>query len=367
MLDILFDPLKNLFKVNRVAIDNFIFQLHYRFTATALVMLAIVVSLTQFVGQSIRCNMDDSSKLRYYTTYCWIHSTFILPKKLNGAVGEDIPYPGIGTYTDELEKKYIGYYQFVYFFLLLQAILFYIPHYIWKSWDSERIKMLIQDLNQSSWFREERNLTEGCREEAQILLRNCFRNNLRANNMYAWVYFICEILNCLNVFFQAYLIDIFLGYEFTKYGIEVVQFLYQHPKDRIDPMSRIFPKQAKCTAYNWGGTGTIQKVDILCLLPLNIYNEKIFVFLWFWFIVLFCLSLLVLFYRILVFCCKTTRQLSLHMRARFASDDDVIIVNTKCGVGDWFLLIQLARNIDPANFKVFLGGLASDFKNMKSK
>jgi hypothetical protein len=147
----------------------------------------------------------------------------------------------------------------------------------------------------------------------------------------------------------------------------VVQFLYQHPVDRIDPMSRIFPKQVKCTAYNWGGTGTIQKADILCLLPLNIFNEKIYVFLWFWFIVLFSLSLLVLIYRTSVFCSETTRQLSLCMRARLASDNDVITVNKKCKVGDWFLLIQLARNIDPADFKVFIKDLAADFKSTKSK
>ena len=40
----------------------------------------------------------------------------------------------------------------------------------------------------------------------------------------------------------------------------------------------------KCTFHKYGPSGTIQTIDGLCILPLNIINEKIYVFLWFWFI-----------------------------------------------------------------------------------
>lgn len=54
--------------------------------------------------------------------------------------------------------------------------------------------------------------------------------------------------------------------------------------------SILFPSQAKCDYFNFGSSGTIQKIDALCLLPQNIINEKIFVFLYFWMIMLsfFC-------------------------------------------------------------------------------
>jgi hypothetical protein len=42
----------------------------------------------------------------------------------------------------------------------------------------------------------------------------------------------------------------------------------------------------KCTFHKFGPTGTIQKFDGLCILPVNIINEKIYFFLWFWFIFL---------------------------------------------------------------------------------
>jgi hypothetical protein len=42
----------------------------------------------------------------------------------------------------------------------------------------------------------------------------------------------------------------------------------------------------KCTFYKFGGSGTIQRFDSLCVLSMNIVNEKIYIFLWFWFIIL---------------------------------------------------------------------------------
>ena len=46
------------------------------------------------------------------------------------------------------------------------------------------------------------------------------------------------------------------------------------------------PKVAKCTFERFGPTGTIEVFDGLCVLPINIINEKIYIFLWFWFVLL---------------------------------------------------------------------------------
>jgi hypothetical protein len=42
----------------------------------------------------------------------------------------------------------------------------------------------------------------------------------------------------------------------------------------------------KCIFHKYGGSGTIQRFDALCVLSMNIVNEKIYIFLWFWFIIL---------------------------------------------------------------------------------
>ena len=46
----------------------------------------------------------------------------------------------------------------------------------------------------------------------------------------------------------------------------------------------------KCTFHKFGSSGTVETKDGLCILPLNIINEKIYVFLWLWFIFLAVVS-----------------------------------------------------------------------------
>jgi innexin len=56
--------------------------------------------------------------------------------------------------------------------------------------------------------------------------------------------------------------------------------------------STLFPSQAKCDYFNFGSSGTIQQIDALCLLPQNVVNEKIFVFLYLWMALLLVFTLL---------------------------------------------------------------------------
>ena len=72
------------------------------------------------------------------------------------------------------------------------------------------------------------------------------------------------------------------------------------PEDRPDPMAKVFPKVTKCTFHNYGPSGTVEKKDGLCVLPLNIINEKIYIFIWFWLIIITIVSGLALIYRIIV-------------------------------------------------------------------
>ena len=52
-------------------------------------------------------------------------------------------------------------------------------------------------------------------------------------------------------------------------------------EDRVDAMSRVFPKMTKCTFNVYGPSGTLQNLDALCVLPINVLNEKIFFVTWF--------------------------------------------------------------------------------------
>lgn len=45
----------------------------------------------------------------------------------------EIPHPGVGPHTKRDEVTHHAYYQWVPFVLFLQAILFYMPHHVWRS------------------------------------------------------------------------------------------------------------------------------------------------------------------------------------------------------------------------------------------
>ena len=108
---------------------------------------------------------------------------------------------------------------------------------------------------------------------------------------------ICEIMNLANCSIQIYLIDRLLGGEFTTYGLQVLAFAMLNDEERDDPMVRIFPKVTKCTFHNFGASGTIQQFDGLCILPINMINDKIYIGIWFWLFILLLLSVGFMVYR----------------------------------------------------------------------
>ena len=58
-------------------------------------------------------------------------------------------------------------------------------------------------------------------------------------------------------------------------GSDVLAMSEEDPSLRKDPLNSVFPKVAKCTFNKFGPSGTIEKFDGLCILSLNIINEKV--------------------------------------------------------------------------------------------
>jgi len=88
--------------------------------------------------------------------------------------------------------------------------------------------------------------------------------------------------------------DRFLDGTFFTFGVEVIAFALRDEEERVDPVIYIFPRMTKCTFHKFGTSGNIESHDALCILPINIVNEKIYIFIWFWFLILGALSALVI-------------------------------------------------------------------------
>ena len=116
----------------------------------------------------------------------------------------------------------------------------------------------------------------------------------------------------------------------------------------------------KCTFHRYGPSGDVQKHDAMCLLPINIVNEKVYIFLWFWFGLLATVSILVLVYRALTIFYPYFRIIATHSHCRISSLEEIRDFLGEFNIGDWFMINLLSKNIDPYNFRALVRELKAE-------
>eukprot|EP00092_Neocalanus_flemingeri_P010873 GFUD01011710.1.p1 GENE.GFUD01011710.1~~GFUD01011710.1.p1 ORF type:complete len:400 (+),score=91.68 GFUD01011710.1:31-1200(+) len=346
--------------------EGVVAKLHYRATTLLILGCCVLVTALDWIGNgnSIACIMEGDSDSwtippNVINTYCYIMSTFTLPSQLAGSVGHDVAAPGVGTYNHKTgDVTFKAYYQWVPFVLFMQACLFYAPHLLCKMWEGGKITGIISGLNAMVIDRSER-------KDKQRIVAQYLVDTLHTHNIWTIKMFITEIIYFLNVLGNIYFMDVFLGGEFRTYGLQVASIVEEDPEDRVDPMSRIFPRVTKCTFNKFGPSGSIQRRDAMCVLPVNIINEKIYVFLWFWLTALVIITGLSLLHSAFLLAAPSVRNMMLRSRAAHqgrvlsALDD----VTRRLHLGDWKLLHILGMNMEPLVFGELVVELAEQMKD----
>lgn len=178
----------------------------------------------------------------------------------------------------------------------------------------------------------------------------------------------CEALSFINVLANLWFINWFLGGVFMDYGTRVMSFANEDPENRTDPMILLFPRITKCTFMTVGPSGTYQRTDLLCLLAANIINEKIYVFLWFWLIILAVATGCNLVYRLTPFFLSSAKFWFLQKRAGHTSDmTSLQRVVYRSQVGDFYVLFFLSQNVSSATFGRLIDTLAAALSNENNK
>ena len=221
-----------------------------------------------------------------------------------------------------------------------------------------------------------------------VAIKKYFMEDLRSHGGYAINFFLCELAALINVIGQIYFTDKFLGYQFStvsferlsnenssmslyiQYGWDVLAVTAMDPESRYDPMNALFPKVSKCTFHAYGPSGTITKFDSICILALNIINEKIFVFLWFWFVLLAIISTLALIYRIAILSVPSLRvrviMRKLHNRVNQRIVEDVLSCQNHSWIdqiGDYWVFFLLSKNLPTIAMKELLEDLKPIFNS----
>jgi len=375
----MFDLVKGLqsqITMPKVHTDNFVFRLHSKVSVGLLLLCSLLVSYSQFFGDPIDCVVHkDAVPSGVMDTYCWVHSTFTLPDRVNQEEGFDVAHPFVGAQTEEETTVRHKYYQWVCFTLFLQALFFAVPGFLWKKFEGGKIQELIPNDGlvftvhdpRMPRFAKPRGFLQ--KQEIQDAIDNIKKYFIsrhdyiyREHRHYFLKFTFCEALTFINVIGQIYFVDFFLGGVFTTYGSQIFEVTNRDPGDRRDPMNLVFPKVTKCTFHKYGPSGSIQNIDGLCVLPLNIINEKIYIVLWFWFTFLATVTAIHFVWRVATLSSGRMRETVLRGRSRlFAKPDDIATVCNNTTLGDWFILVQLGANIDSHIFADLVAQLSKAF------
>jgi len=359
MFAFIFGGISSLFhKWDIVNIDNHVFRLHYR--GTVIVFLAAISLITsgQFIGNPINC-MSDSMSSGIMDSYCWLHSTYSINSRYSGKLGEDHPMPGIGP-DDDSGHTYHRFYQWVGFVFVLQAGMFYLPRLLWKTAEGGTMKLLTAGLTDIASF-----MNKDIRRDGVELIAKYYNTKHTKRGTYFLKFVFCEVLNFVNVVGQIFFTDMFLGYQFRNFGSDVLSVTEGDMHTRNDPLNRVFPKVTKCIFQKYGPSGSLQKHDALCVLPLNIINEKIYIFLYLWFVFLAAVSGIWLLYRLLTIISHDMRVNVIHARSdRRVSKDTISACLSNLDhskleqLGDFLLLYQVTKNVNPLIIKDVFEGIA---------
>jgi innexin len=292
-------------------------RLNYKYTVILFVIFSIVVSNKQFGSEQIVCWSPGhfvQNYVNYVNQVCWVSNTFYA--SMDEHLSKEHP---------DRKSRALKYYQWVPFILLFQAFLFYIPRLLWRALSSksginisnvvqaarsyqssekfqDRDKIMlymIKSIDQYSYTRRKRRagISKKCDCDIQQLCftdSSCCCGGSSSTNMIGGssggqvsiggTYLVCLYL-LIKIFFlsnslgQLFLLNVLLGHKnFHLYGIEIMQNIL-NGRDASD--SVYFPRVTMCD-FKVRDVAQVHTHTVQCVLPINLFNEKIFMLVWFW-------------------------------------------------------------------------------------
>lgn len=115
----------------------------------------------------------------------------------------------------------------------------------------------------------------------------CFWFAKRDGRFLTGFYLFIKLLYVANIVFQFFILNVFLSMDYSVYGIEVIQNLIQTGEFKDSPR---FPRVTLCD-FEIRQLANVQRYTVQCVLPINLFNEKIFIFLWFWYLLVAILTI----------------------------------------------------------------------------
>merc|ERR1712141_400682 len=381
---ILDDVLKYL-KINKeITKDNFAFRIVTVGSFGIFMLCAILNGLTTyFGGKAIVCHVQEKEEFQeIIEQYCYMHGSYDLTRRENEncfKAGE----PEVPSDGSKNDVRTI-YYQWVVFALVMSAILFRLPAWIWSMLEGGLMASFYNSNKSLDVLREDEDTLRHLAEKEARVFRKL--QGKWTTKTYYLKFLVCQCLALLVLILNFYGTNQFLDKKFALYGYNVVEY-HMEPGELVDPMCNTFPTRVSCTYTYMGTGGKDSDVNGKCLLTQNIINEKIYLALWFWFVAMFAIMISQLIWEVCFLtlplvdlilelilpsssgiCSKYLRQFLIGQLTgtRFLTRNMIDYLQNR-SFGDVFILYQLGKNTHPNFFYEMLEELAVNERKQEAE
>lgn len=267
--------------------DDIIDRVNHIYTVIVLIIFSVVVTGGTYIGDSISCWLphEAAGKKHFVETYCWTGSTYHVDDEDSLSSGK---------------VTVIHYYLWVPIILLFQAFMFKFPNIIWEMANKGSGMNLdkISTLSEKTQLEPEENRLETIEHIGNYIERWITANKQKNKDIVTRfkpkpgtyltaIFFMTKIFYCINVICQFYIVSSLMKINFAEYGLKVSSYV-ESTEVMMDPT--VFPRVVYCD-FPVRQLHNMLNMTTQCVLPINVLNEKVFMFLWFWFCLVSTLSI----------------------------------------------------------------------------
>jgi len=218
------DGVKAQFSIKEVDSSNTVFKLFSKVTVGLCVIASILVASSEYLGSPITCLPSDKEKIDggVFNAFCWIHGGKRIAQDY-----QDI-YKCHSNQAEISESNDIIYYQWVVFMLAINAMIFRIPHILWKFFEGGVMKNFHTGKGlKSDFMNDDDNMEKHLKTHIAYFKK--LSKKRRKNISYYAKFQGCQILNIMMLVLNFVATNQFLSSGtnknlFYNYGSDVVNF-----------------------------------------------------------------------------------------------------------------------------------------------
>ncbi|XP_064097443.1 innexin inx2-like isoform X2 [Macrobrachium nipponense] len=300
--------------------------------------------------------------------YCWYHRDVITCASHFNAetqvrldyINICLSYPFVEAVANNYEegggipRRYLLFYRWIHWVLLLLAGIYYIPRKISKTSENSKVKKLIEDLAVNA------HRYDGLERELVDRTAKYIAYNLKTHNGLYYKYLTCNLMALLVDIFCFQFLDFVFQGRFLKYGFNAFPFS-RDPQNFSDYMSDMFPPFANCELHDQVQLVNKRIERLGCHLTIMELYEKYFLALWVWLIILTSMTVsYIIFLGLMWFPWARLWMLRIAkpLSARDTIRNTICTTISSCKIGDVYLLYRLKQHFSHARYYELLTRLS---------